>query len=199
MKPSLAADEPLARLLLAAEAEIAQRGFHAASLNDILKVAEVSKGSFYHHFEDKEALFVAVLRAGLADLPAEPLRLHGKDLRAALTQSAEHLMAWSLGHASFIPLCETFYALQGEGRWPKVQALWAEAEALVVEELLAAQARGLVRDDLPAPLLANLFVTLSASLDRAMLSQPPEVWADEAEVRRWVQRMVDLWTRLLAP
>ena len=59
MKPSLAADEPLARLLLAAESELAQKGFHAASLNDILKAAEVSKGSFYHHFEDKEALFVA--------------------------------------------------------------------------------------------------------------------------------------------
>ena len=32
-----------------------------------------------------------------------------------------------------------------------------------------------------------------------MLSQPPEVWADEAEIQRWVERMVDLWTRLLAP
>ncbi|MCK6525466.1 TetR/AcrR family transcriptional regulator [Myxococcota bacterium] len=199
MRPSLATEEPLRRLLLAAESELAERGFHAASLNDILKAAGTSKGSFYHHFEDKEALFVAVLRAGLADLPAEPLRLSGKDLRAALTQSAAQLMAWSLSHPHFVPLCKTFYGLYGEGRWPKVQALWAEAEALVVAELSEAQARGLVRDDLPAPLLATLVMTVSSALDRAMLDQPPEVWTDGAEVQRWVRRMADLWTRLLAP
>ncbi len=37
------------------------RGFNAASVDDICKDAEISKGAFYHHFESKQALFLALL------------------------------------------------------------------------------------------------------------------------------------------
>jgi len=36
-------------------------GFNAASVNDICKDAGISKGAFYHHFETKQALFLALL------------------------------------------------------------------------------------------------------------------------------------------
>jgi AcrR family transcriptional regulator len=37
------------------------RGFNAASVDDICKEAGISKGAFYHHFESKQALFLALL------------------------------------------------------------------------------------------------------------------------------------------
>lgn len=37
------------------------KGFLSASINDILKAAETSKGGFYNHFSSKEDLFLAVL------------------------------------------------------------------------------------------------------------------------------------------
>jgi len=37
------------------------RGFNAASVDDICVEAGVSKGGFYHHFESKQALFLALL------------------------------------------------------------------------------------------------------------------------------------------
>ena len=37
------------------------RGFNAASVDDICKDAGISKGAFYHHFESKQALFLALL------------------------------------------------------------------------------------------------------------------------------------------
>ncbi len=37
------------------------RGYTAASVDDICKEAGVSKGAFYHHFESKQALFLALL------------------------------------------------------------------------------------------------------------------------------------------
>ena len=37
------------------------RGFNAASVDDICAEAGVSKGAFYHHFESKQALFLALL------------------------------------------------------------------------------------------------------------------------------------------
>jgi AcrR family transcriptional regulator len=37
------------------------RGFAAASVDDICEEAGISKGAFYHHFESKQALFIALL------------------------------------------------------------------------------------------------------------------------------------------
>lgn len=37
------------------------RGYNAASVDDICAEAGVSKGAFYHHFESKQALFLALL------------------------------------------------------------------------------------------------------------------------------------------
>jgi AcrR family transcriptional regulator len=37
------------------------RGFNTASVDDICEAAGISKGAFYHHFESKQALFLALL------------------------------------------------------------------------------------------------------------------------------------------
>ena len=40
-----------------------ERGFHACSVQDITEAASVPKGSFYNHFESKEALAAEILTA----------------------------------------------------------------------------------------------------------------------------------------
>ena len=47
------------RLLEAARDVIRAQGFAASSVDDLCKAAEVTKGAFFHHFENKEALGVA--------------------------------------------------------------------------------------------------------------------------------------------
>jgi TetR/AcrR family transcriptional regulator, transcriptional repressor for nem operon len=47
------------RLLEAAQDVIRAQGFAATSIDDLCKAAGVSKGAFFHHFENKEALGVA--------------------------------------------------------------------------------------------------------------------------------------------
>jgi TetR/AcrR family transcriptional regulator, transcriptional repressor for nem operon len=47
------------RLLEAARDVIRARGFAASSIDDLCKAAGVTKGAFFHHFENKEALGVA--------------------------------------------------------------------------------------------------------------------------------------------
>jgi AcrR family transcriptional regulator len=44
------------------------RGFNAASVDDICKEAGISKGAFYHHFESKQALFLALLDVWLRSI-----------------------------------------------------------------------------------------------------------------------------------
>ncbi|HXA30816.1 MAG TPA: TetR/AcrR family transcriptional regulator [Acidimicrobiales bacterium] len=41
----------------------AERGYEDTSIETVLQVASVSRGSLYHHFKNKEALFEAVLEA----------------------------------------------------------------------------------------------------------------------------------------
>ena len=50
-----------AALMQAALAEFGRVSYEAASLNTILKNARISKGVFYHHFADKQALYFFVL------------------------------------------------------------------------------------------------------------------------------------------
>ncbi len=45
----------------AAVEEFARKSFEDASLNDLLRRAQMSKGSLYHHFGDKFGLYLAVL------------------------------------------------------------------------------------------------------------------------------------------
>ena len=54
-------DRTRSDLLEAAFGEIHAQGFRAASLENILKKTEVSKGALYHHFPNKKALGYAVL------------------------------------------------------------------------------------------------------------------------------------------
>lgn len=44
------------------------QGFKSASVDDICKEAGVSKGAFYHHFESKQALFLALLDGWLHNI-----------------------------------------------------------------------------------------------------------------------------------
>lgn len=45
-----------------------ERGYDATGVADICDAAGVSKGAFYHHFESKQALFLALLDGWLAEL-----------------------------------------------------------------------------------------------------------------------------------
>lgn len=50
-----------ARLLRAAGTVFADRGYHGATLDDVLAEAGVSRGALYHYFSSKQQLFLALL------------------------------------------------------------------------------------------------------------------------------------------
>src|SRR3970040_3150234 len=54
-------EETRSRILESAVKLFSNRGYNAASVDDICKDAGISKGAFYHHFKSKQALFLALL------------------------------------------------------------------------------------------------------------------------------------------
>src|SRR2546421_6317082 len=62
-------DQTRARLLDAAEKVFVDRGFHAASVEEVAEEAGYSKGAVYSNFENKDELFLAVLERRV-DSPA---------------------------------------------------------------------------------------------------------------------------------
>ena len=89
----------LDRIVRAAQDLLAQRGYEAVTVDDIVARAGSSKGSFYHRFADKEALLAYLAGDCVARSKAtwaerlDPERLRGRPLRTALAEFVRDLMA----------------------------------------------------------------------------------------------------------
>ena len=93
------------RILRAALSTFAEKGYHRALVDDIVRVSGTSKGAVYHHFPNKERLFLALvedLAARLATAVAAAVAgSHGSlpKVEAALRAGLEALPAVTSGDA----------------------------------------------------------------------------------------------------
>src|ERR1700710_3048415 len=64
------------RLFAAMVATVAEKGYEATTVADLVELSGVSRSAFYKHFEDKQACFLAAIEAmvgpALATLAATP-------------------------------------------------------------------------------------------------------------------------------
>lgn len=144
-----AEDRP--REICAAALQIfADKGFAAAKLDEIAKLAGVSKGTLYLYFEDKEDLFRAVVRntiapnieviRGLVDASGLPF---AQIVRTLLPRFAEITARAPIGPVAKMVI--------GESRnFPELAKVWhdevvSKAIGLVAGLIAKAQARGEVR------------------------------------------------------
>jgi len=68
LDPELVAASQRTRLLEAVGAAVADKGYAAATIDDIVRGAGVSKKTFYEHFQDKEDCFLAAYEQASAQL-----------------------------------------------------------------------------------------------------------------------------------
>ena len=79
------------RLLESALSVFTQHGIDACSIEDITEKADVGKGTFYRHFDDKRDLLFCLAEAAATDLTTA-LREPSLE-KAALPEALDHLMA----------------------------------------------------------------------------------------------------------
>lgn len=139
-------------------------GFNGCAVQDITQAAGVPKGSFYNHFESKEALAMAALelfwlngtarRALLADASIEPverLRRHFQMLSTALAK-ANFERGCMIGNFS----SEMSRNSDFRDRLARMYADWTDAIAACIQE---AEITGRVKVALPAKTIAAFLVT----------------------------------------
>ena len=144
-------------------AQFHERGFNAAAVKDITDRAGVPKGSFYNHFESKEALAnVALERYGeglrltdLADTSVEPVaRIRGNfEFLRDVVIKAELTRGCLLGNFG------TEVVDHSEAIRAAVRGGFAEWARLLAEAIVAGQDAGAIRQELDPVTTARYLIS----------------------------------------
>jgi AcrR family transcriptional regulator len=130
------------RLIEAANAVVAEKGFQRASLEEIAARAGLTKGAVYSNFESKEHLFWAVVGSRRLSIPSEWKA--DRSIRENLRTNAEAFCAnlkESRGNAAFLAEF-ILYALandEARARWAQWYGAPFEGTSPAVEAYLSAQ------------------------------------------------------------
>jgi len=190
------------RLLDAASRELADRGYHEASLNRILREADLSKGAAYYYFEDRDDLFATVLldrmARSLGDVDLDLAKLTAESFWDELTTVVQKMAEPDRFEPWVIPLARTMYALPPERRSSGAMAeLWDQISGWTRAVIERGRELGVVRSDLPVDLLVAAAMAVDEALDRYAL----DVWNDltREDLQRFGAAAVDMVRRMLAP
>ncbi len=169
------------RILAAATAEIASVGFERARLTDIAHRAEMTPGSVYTWFENKEDLFRAALEDALTSQIARNAAVHDSDgyrdswLLQVLTLIPRNTQDVEATDAQML-LIESYYAAWRDPKARKnlLKGLTSHLE-MYNTILTKAQAEGHIAPDVDAEALALLLLAIPTGLSLLNLAGLPRI------------------------
>ena len=176
-------DETRAKILMAAFDEIYQRGFQAASLSNILKNTNITKGALYHHFKNKMELGYAVvdevIHTTLSANWIEPL-LDTDDpipvIQQILLQSGDQMTEEDVRLGCPLNNLAQEMSPIDEGFRERIKAVYTEWQEAIEGACERGKLAGNIRQDADAKQLGVLFVaTLEGCLGLAKSTQSLDV------------------------
>jgi len=131
-----------ARILAAAKAEFAARGFDAASMDAIAGRTHTTRAMINYYFGSKEKLYLAVLERAYAEIREAEEELHLDHLPplAAIRRIVEFTYDYYVSHEDFVRLVVS--ENQGQGRHLKRSAALRKLNRPIVDRLSAVIERG---------------------------------------------------------
>jgi AcrR family transcriptional regulator len=189
-------------ILRAALDEFAARGFNAASLNQIIDAAGISKGSMYYYFDGKEELYAHVARVELGRLfdTAGPFPVPTAREPDAFWSTVEDYYLRIMGAFAASPqlaaLARDWVVASAS---PVLRQAQKEMESALVpwfeQTLVAGQRARAVRKDVPTGLLIAVVFGMGQAMDMWLLNQE----ADAAALRKLIRTFVGMIRRTLSP
>ena len=157
-------------MLEAAGALLRKGGYPAATIEAISADSGVAKTTIYRWWSNRAALVVELLLQR-ADQAAAPATL-GKDMLRGIHDEMQRVALAAQGEIGRLLLSLVAEAQHDPAvREALVTGLFAPRRAATAEVIRAAQAAGLLRDDLPAPLIGDLL--FGPFFYRSLIRQEP--------------------------
>jgi TetR/AcrR family transcriptional repressor of nem operon len=192
-KPRRDPERTRERLLQAAFDEVHRSGFRGSDLDSILRLAGVSKGALYHHFDNKEALGYAVVDELIAEsMLAKWLRplQNAEDPLAALTAVVQSDALTPEDIALGCPLNNLAQEMSplDEGFRKRLAKVFNDWHGGITAALRSGQKRGLVRGDIRPSDVAWFFVAAyEGYVSLAKTSRDARVWrAGKRTLKRYL-------------
>lgn len=136
-------------LLQHARDVFAQKGYHAAKIDDIVAQASVARGTFYFHFEDKRGIFEELVDDFLSRISLAIVRIRvdepGSPPLAQLRDNVFRVLEVGLGDPGMTKILLKNAAGLDPDFDRKVRAFYRAIEELLALSLLNGQRMGLVR------------------------------------------------------
>ncbi len=163
-------EEKRQRIIQAATGEFAQKGFENANMNTIAKKADVSVGSLYKYFENKQDLFLTIIQYSIKSMEEllTVLAVSEEDILVKVERIIREIQRSSKESATLLKLYNAMTA-ENNPRFAsqfayEMEALTASIYRKAIEE---GQKNGDIRGDIDAPfaafLLDDIFMTLQFS------------------------------------
>ncbi|MDD3168514.1 MAG: TetR/AcrR family transcriptional regulator [Eubacteriales bacterium] len=164
-------------LMEAALDEFSQKSYEDASLNNIIKNAGISKGTFYYHFQDKKALYLSLIQA-IVDTKISFMETKLKDYAGSsdlnlfdhFRMQVKFGLEFGKNYPEYYLLSMMFLKEKGNPIYYEAMAMRDDTSEKYYDELLEkAMERGEFRDGVSLPfiksVLGHLFIRFNEIFD----------------------------------
>lgn len=188
-----------ARIFEAMACAVAERGFAAVTIGDIVRAGRISRRTFYEHFQDKEHCFVETYKTGcengIAQIDAALRRLPDPDWRARLRISLETYLEILASEPHFARVL----VIDVLGAGPRALEMRERILEIYVEHYRALRERARAQDpdvpDVPDEFLRGLVGGIAELVQQCLLENSPVNISDR--LRSLTPTLVSFATALL--
>jgi len=157
------ADKRKKMLLSRAKKLFSKRGYYQTQISDIVKEANIARGTLYQYFRNKDDIFITLLQSAYDEWQASVAKeMETLDVRAlSPTEYVQFRLRNTLSFYAKDPELSNIMLRMGIGLPKNLVAVIDRLDREIIEEMSAeigwAVKRGLVRKDVDIELAANLF------------------------------------------
>ncbi len=197
------------KVLRAAVSEFASKGYRNASMNTVVRIAQISKGSLFQYFRSKRDLFDGVVEMAVREAKDYLRDVREQSSGMTFPDRLEHLLRAGFAFIDGHPLlARIYFHLLQSGEAPfgaeRIRMLHRMSDEFLAELIGEAIRMGEVRADLDVERSAFLVNSLLETMLRAYytehLASGLGLYKGKGEdLDRWVRAFLELVSKGLAP
>jgi AcrR family transcriptional regulator len=186
------------RLLSAAAAAFARKGYELTRVEDIVKTAKTSYGNFYRHFRNKDEALIAVLRPLLDEVYRASRRRGGQTPKPSEAEFVQITIDYLRVYAKHRKLLRVMREAAARGNEASFFSMWIAERSRFTERsaawLARLKVRGEIAADLDPEMLAETLGAMTEQVAYVKIGLAREKPSD-AETRSIGSHCAKVWRR----